>query len=101
MKLLRRVAPLLVAGVGIASAQPLPEQPAPDQPAPEQPAPLDPSTPTIAIRGRVIDALGRPVRNATVTIEGGSDSVKTGRDGWFKLRAPIGSTLVIDSKTFG
>ncbi len=100
MKLLRRVAPLLMAGVGIASAQP---EPAPEQPepAPEQPAPADPSTPTLAVRGRVIDALGRPVRNASVTIEGGDFIVKTGRDGWFKLRAPIGATLVIDSKTFG
>jgi len=101
MKLLRRVAPLLLAGAGITSAQPAPEQPAPEQPTPEQPAPGDPSTPTIAVRGRVIDALGRPVRNATVTIEGGTESVKTGRDGWFKLRAPIGATLVVDSKTFG
>ncbi len=96
MMFLRRVVPILMAGAGIASAQP-----APEQPVPEQPAPLDPSTPTVAVRGRVIDALGRPVRNATVTIEGTSESAKTGRDGWFNLRAPIGSTLVVDSRTFG
>ena len=96
MKFLRWVAALLVAGAGIASAQPAPEEPAPD---PAQPT--DPSKPTISVRGRVIDALGRPVRNATVTIEGDTVTVRTGRDGWFKLRAPIGSTLVIDSKTFG
>jgi len=102
-----------MAGAGIATAQPAPEQPAPEppapeqpspapeQPSPEQPAPLDPSTPTVPVRGRVIDALGRPVRNATVTVEGTEVTVRTDRDGWFRLRAPMGSTLVVDSKAFG
>lgn len=104
MRFLRRVAAVLVAGAGIASAQPTPDQSVPPGLTPKQPTPaahVDPSTPTIEVRGRVIDALGRPVRNATVGVEGSEDTVKTGRDGWFKIRAPIGATLVVESKTFG
>ena len=98
MKLLRGTAVALVLGGGVAAAQP----PAPEQPTspPEQaPAP----TPTIKVAGRVLDALGRPVRNATITIEGQVDGkvAKTGRDGTFVIDAPIGSTLVVEQKAFG
>ncbi len=100
MKFLRPVVAALLLGTGAALAQPAPEQPAP--PAPEQPTPEAPR-PTIRVSGRVIDALGRPVRNATITIEGDADGqpVKTGRDGRFTVTAPIGSTLVVEQKAFG
>lgn len=117
MKLLRRSAAVLAVSVASASAQPAPEQPAPvppapeqptpptpEPPAPEQPAPDQPSpeaAPEITARGRVIDALGKPVRGATVTIEGTATSVKTGRDGWYTIKAPQGATLVIESRSFG
>ncbi|MBA3463289.1 MAG: TonB-dependent receptor [Deltaproteobacteria bacterium] len=96
MKLLHRTAvTLAMLGAGSALAQPQPEQPAPDQPA----------TPAATVRvfGRVIDALGRPVRNATIRIEGQPDAkpIRTGRDGTFSIDAPIGATLVVEQKAFG
>ncbi len=83
---------------------PAPEQQAPEQmPAegpeqpPEQPAQLEE---IITVRGRVINALGRPVRGAKVSVEGATEAVTTGRDGWFRTKAPIGSTLVIEAKNY-
>ena len=97
MKLLHRTAvALAMLGAGSALAQPQP---------PEQPAPDQPATPaaTVKVFGRVIDALGRPVRNATITIEGQPDAkpAKTGRDGTFTIDAPIGATLVVEQKAYG
>jgi outer membrane receptor protein involved in Fe transport len=111
MKLLRRSAFALMLGAGAASAQPPPpeaptppEAPAPSpEPAPAPapaPAAPDPSIPTITVRGRVIDALGKPVARAKVGIENTTDRVETDKDGWFKLSAPIGATLVIESSRF-
>jgi hypothetical protein len=102
---------------GVALAQPPPEQPAPapkpapdpsetptpappaEQPAPEQapPAPLDK---TISIRGRVINSLGRPVRGAKVSVEGSAELVTTGKDGWFRISAPIGATLLVEADNY-
>lgn len=85
----------LVLGPGVAWSQP---------PAPEQPAPApDPASKTIRVTGRVIDALGRPVRNATVSIEGQPDAkpARTGRDGTFVIEAPMGANLVVEQKAFG
>jgi hypothetical protein len=77
---------LIVLGTGVATAQPEP---------PEQPA--TPATgETVLVTGRVIDARGRPVRNAAVGIEGEPDRVKTDALGWFRIQAPIGATLVIE-----
>lgn len=85
---------------GTAVAQP-PEggTPAPTAPAPEQPAP-DPSAATVRTTGRVIDALGKPVRGAKVGVEGQGERVTTDRTGKFTIDAPIGATLVIESTRF-
>ncbi len=66
------------------------------QPPPEQPS--DPVA--VSVAGRAIDALGRPVRGATVTIEGTATQVITDAAGRFKLSAPIGATLVFESPRF-
>ena len=95
MKLVRSaLVAALVLEPGVTWSQP---------PAPEQPAPAPDPGPTIRTTGRVIDALGRPVRNATVTIEGQPDgaTAKTGRDGTFTIDAPQGATLVVEQKAYG
>ena len=85
---------------------PAPEAPAPEAPAPEAPtaespeAPAAPLAKIITVRGRVINALGRPVRGAKISVEGATDTVSTGRDGWFRTKAPIGSTLVIEATKY-
>lgn len=73
------------------------------QPAPEQPPPAPAPAPTIQIHARVIDGLGRPVRDARVTIEGATDGAgaSTDKDGRFTIDAPVGATLVIEHKGFG
>jgi hypothetical protein len=73
----------------------VPEQPAP---GPEQPPPA--TDQVITVRGRVINSLGRPVRGATVTVEGETAGVKTASDGWFKLEAPMGATLVVEATSY-
>ena len=52
------------------------------------------------MRGRVINSLGKPVRGATVHIEGDANTVRTGADGWFRIDAPVGATLVIESDKY-
>jgi hypothetical protein len=115
MKTLRRILGILVLGVGVVSAQPAPEQPSPtsDAPAPESPAQntppdapaeaptLDLSAPPITTQGRVINALGRPVRGATVSVEGVEETVKTDRSGWFKIKAPLGASILIEAPGYG
>ena len=114
MSILRRTLGALVLGVGVVSAQPAPEQPAPapapappapEAPAPEAPAPETPSidlaAPPITTQGRVINALGRPVRGATVTIEGVEKPVKTDRSGWFKVKAPLGASIIVEAPGYG
>ncbi|MEJ7599323.1 MAG: hypothetical protein WKG01_15560, partial [Kofleriaceae bacterium] len=70
--MIRRVVVVVLLGTSVATAQPEP---------PEQPA--TPATgEVVRVVGRVIDALGRPVRNAAVGIEGparagSTDRVKT------------------------
>ena len=92
MKLFRRSALALMLGAGAASAQP---------PPPEAPAPApDPTVPTVPVRGRVIDAQGKPVAGARVGLEGSTERVETDKDGRFKLSAPIGVTLLVESPRF-
>ena len=88
---MRRVVVLVLLGSSVATAQPEP---------PEQPAPTAGQTgqtgKTIRVVGRVIDALGRPVRDASVGVEGSDERVRTDKLGWFRIEAPTGATLVIE-----
>ncbi len=96
MRLLKRALFLVALGVGVAHAQ----EPAPEEPTPpaDTPAPAE----EIVVVGRVIDVLGKPVRGASITLEGGTEPIgKTDRQGRFTVRAPMGATLVVESKAFG
>jgi hypothetical protein len=53
------------------------------------------------VSGRVLDATGKPVRGATISVQGGATAtVKTGGDGTFTIDADIGDSLVIDADGF-
>ncbi len=95
----------VVGLAGIASAQPEPNTPAepppPASPPGDQPPqPPPPPDPTSTVRGRVINALGRPLRGARVSIEGQSEQVTTDKTGWFRIQAPFGATLVIEVENY-
>jgi hypothetical protein len=83
---LRRVMFVFFLGLGTANAQP------PDVPELDQQE--------FTISGRVIDALGRPVRNALVHIEGKEDGVRTDAKGRYRIKAPMGATLIVDASGF-
>lgn len=85
MRTLKFVVVALVVGSRIAGAQPPPE------PQPEQ---LDKR---FTITGRVINALGKPVKGAVVTIEGSDARWKTDGAGRFKIQAPLGATIVVEA----
>ena len=53
------------------------------------------------VTGRVVDAQGKPVRGATITIEGSTASVMTDSDGRFTTDAPESASLVIMKDGFG
>jgi hypothetical protein len=94
----RRIVGLAIVCLGsVALAQPTPTPP--EQPAPETPAPAELDK-TITVRGRVINSLGRPLREARVSVEGEAELVSTGKDGWFRIKAPLGSTLVIEANGY-
>jgi hypothetical protein len=79
----------IVCGVRIALAQPAPEAPAPPPAA---------ATPTITIAGRVTDSAGRPIRNATVSIEAMPSiaPATTDKQGRYRLEGvPVGAGVVI------
>ena len=50
-----------------------------------------------AVKGRVTDASGQPVINASITIKGRSSGVSSDERGNFQLSAPANATLVISS----
>jgi hypothetical protein len=85
--MLRRALLVVVFGAGVADAQP------PDQPE-------VPAEKTFAISGRVINALGKPVKGAFVHIENATDGVKTNADGRFRIQAPMGATLIVEAPGF-
>jgi len=80
----------VLAWAGSAAAQ---EPPPATPPAPAT-AP-SPDAPVATITGRVIDALGRPVAGAKVSVDGGTEITTTDRSGAFKISAAIGASLVI------
>lgn len=53
------------------------------------------------VTGRVTDANGAPVANASVTVKGGTSGTQTAADGSFQLRVPSNATLVISSVGYG
>jgi len=83
----------VLAWVGTASAQEPPPEP---PPGPAPPAVL----PVASITGRVIDAFGKPVASATVSVEGGTETAVTDRNGKFRISAAIGASLVIEHGGF-
>lgn len=102
-----------LAGLANAQPEPVPEQPAPSPepapsdppapaPGPEQPAPPapPPGARTQSIRARVINALGRPIRGAKVSVEGQAAQVTTDKQGWFRIESQIGATLVIEREGY-
>jgi TonB-dependent receptor-like protein/carboxypeptidase family protein len=80
----------VLAWAGSAAAQ---EPPAPPPAPPTAPGPDAPVAP---VTGRVIDALGRPVAGARVSVDGGSEATTTDRSGAFRISAAIGAGLVIE-----
>jgi hypothetical protein len=95
----------LVVGLAIVCLAPaaFAQDPAPEQPAPApapEPAPEPPAAEATQVRGRVINALGRPIKGARVSVEGQSDSVTTDGGGRFKITAPMGATLVIEQQPY-
>jgi outer membrane receptor protein involved in Fe transport len=72
---------------------------------PDQPERLAPAAaadaPRVSVSGRVINALGRPVRGATVVVEGTDVATKTDPDGRYRLAGiAVGTTLVIDARGY-
>ena len=85
----------VLAVAGPAAAQPVTrpgEEPAPQGvAATAEPPAIAPTQ----ITGRVVDALGKPVAGAHVTLEAATTTTTDG-DGRFRIAAPAGATLIID-----
>ncbi|HEX3759794.1 MAG TPA: TonB-dependent receptor [Kofleriaceae bacterium] len=81
---------VLATWTGTAAAQ----EPAPTSPVPTT-AP-GPDAPVIEVTGRVIDALGRPVARAKISVEGTAEAATTDRTGTFRISAAMGASLVIE-----
>jgi hypothetical protein len=79
-----------VAGARLASAQPAPE--------PAEPTVAPSPAGTVDITGRVIDALGHPVRGATVAVDGAAGVAITDAAGRFHVAgAAVGASIVVDA----
>src|SRR5262245_15296339 len=57
--------------------------------------------PTVVTEGRVVDGRGRPVHGATIAVEGGGASARTGPDGRFRIDAPLGASLTGEAAGLG
>jgi len=55
---------------------------------------------TITVKGRIADAAGNPVLNASVVIKGSNTGVSSVANGEFEINAPANATLVITSVGF-
>jgi TonB-dependent Receptor Plug Domain len=96
-------AALAIAISGAAVAQPLPsEAPVPPPPTPAtDPSPAPPASDELEVTGRVVNAFGRPLAGATVRLEAAPQRRTTSDvKGTFKLRAPLGATLIIEASGF-
>lgn len=78
---------MLMLASSVAHADPDPE-----------PAPV---VQPITASGRVIDALGKPVRDATIEVEGGSAKTRSDKQGRYTITAPLGATLVVNANKRG
>jgi hypothetical protein len=54
-----------------------------------------PGAAKLLVTGRVVDALGKPIAGAHITLEA-SATTMTDRDGRFRIAAPRGATLIVD-----
>lgn len=69
--------------------------------APSGAQPPDASARHIMVKGHIINALGKPVRGAAVTVEGTGITTTTDRTGWYRLPGvAVGATLVVDAKGY-
>ena len=91
------VAATWIISSGVAFAQETPVPPADPPPADAPAVPEE----DITVRGRVIDNLGRPIRKATVTVEGTFDEVLTDKDGFFEISARLNATLIVSTDRNG
>jgi hypothetical protein len=83
----RLVVVIVIALAGTATAQPAGS----DFPV---------AAPAIVTTGRVIDKLGKPVRDATVTVEGSDVTTTTDRTGRFIIKAPLDAELAVEKSGF-
>jgi hypothetical protein len=102
------IASVVIVMGGLAIAQPDSPAPTPAPPPADVPpdaadaGPVDAPPPEpIEVTGRVIDNLGKPIAGAQVQVEAATDHVTTDKAGMFKLKAPVGATLVITSEKHG
>lgn len=108
------IATLALAISGKAVAQPLPSDPStPPAPAPT-PVPTEATPPVSApsetpaspsgdldVTGKVVDVFGKPRAGATVRLETAPQQrTTTDARGRFKLRAPLGATLIVEAAGF-
>ncbi len=96
---------LIVAAARLASAQPVDagvpdDAPAPDAPVDAAPAPPARDVTPISTTGRVIDKLGKPIRGATVTVEGSDVTATTDKRGRFFIKAPLQAELSVEKSGF-
>jgi len=91
---------LIIAVTAVMVIAAAPQLAAAQEPTPEAPPAPPHDLPVASITGRVIDALGQPIADASVGVEGGTQTVKTDRDGGFRISAPIGSTLMVERTGF-
>ena len=85
---------MIRGGAAAAQPAPLPAAPAPAEGSPPAPPAATPAPPN-TVTGRVGDAVGRPIRGATVRREDGAGQATTDADGRFSIEAPVITTLVI------